>query len=319
MSPGSARATVRRTTSSADGTTGLLRSAADPPATEVAAPGSPALSSAAFAAVTCAWRSASARPAARSRSAASSSVKARRTADARSSRGRSACQKETGGTNGVPAANSPPRSFGVTRPSTPASPPSSGANRAIWRRVRATTGAAPPGSRSAPSGVTRSACRAVRSVTVRPSGVPAVVSVSPAASSARTQRPSTTPSVPNGVCSMPGCSGSTSHRSCSSVASSSMPERRKAGRDARLCEPVAGSYSSHTCRRPCLPCRQYDVPSPMTGLLTGRTVSPACRVRPPVARPPPGNGREGATSSLRHQWEICSPVRVSTSDGRLDQ
>ncbi len=316
MRAGRAWDTAPRTTSSADGTVDGCPAAAGP----APSPCSPAASAAAFAASACARRSSSARLAARSRPDASSSVKARRTAEARSSRGRSACQKETGGTRAVPAANSPPRSTGVTRPRTPVSLPSSGANRAIRRRVRATTGAAPPGRRSAPSGVTSSPGREVRSVTVRPSGVPAVVSVSPPSSTALTQRPSTAPSVPNGLCSSPGCRGRTSHRSCSSTASSLMPARRKAGRDARLCAPVAGSYSSHTCRRPCLPCRQYEVPSPMTGRLAGRTVSPACRVPPPVARPPPGNGREGATaSSLRHQWEIRSPVRVRISAGRVDQ
>ncbi len=134
--------------------------------------------------------------------------------------------------------------------------------------------------------------------TVRPSGVPATLRASSPSPSRRTQRPSTVPSVPNGLFSRPGCSGSTSQERGSSEASSRMPERSSAGREARPCVPVAGSYSSHTVCTPCLPWRHSVVPSPITSRLGGRTVSPACRVRPPVARPPPGSGIEGAPTSF---------------------
>lgn len=49
-------------------------------------------------------------------------------------------------------------------------------------------------------------------------------------------------------------------------------------------------------------------------------MSPACRVRPPVARPPPGSGSDGEpTCCPVHHCGSCSPPRVKGSPGRADQ
>ena len=109
--------------------------------------------------------------------------------------------------------------------------------------------------------------------------------------------------MPKGLCSRPGWSGRTSQRSLQErgVRRGCRSAGRRAGRRVRAYR-WPGRTPARPAAGPACPGASTGVPSPMTGRVGGRTVSPACRVRPPVARPPSGRGMEGATaSSLPYQ------------------
>ena len=69
--------------------------------------------------------------------------------------------------------------------------------------------------------------------------------------------------------------------------------KKKVGLPRLPCSPLFGSYSYQSSAWPPFTARntQYDFPSLMTRLETGRAVSPGYRGRSPVVRPPPGSAR----------------------------
>ena len=114
----------------------------------------------------------------------------------------------------------------------------------------------------------------------------------------RTQRPRTVPSVPNGVVSRPGEQRQPRSPRCTGGRrpDSGLQEGGQRGTPVGAGGRVVLHPAVLSALLALAPVS--EVPSPRTGRPDGRTVSPACRVRPPVARPPSGRGIDGVPDLL---------------------